>query len=482
MRPLLKETLSATLWSALAEIVAKIISPAVFLILTHVLSPSDFGIVSVATTILGFIYIVSDMGTSKVLIQIEDSNENLSKLYDAAFHLNLFFGVILFLIVLIFAKEFASFYSQPHSELVIKVMSLQILLYSVCSVQNAIRRRELDYKFLFYTRLITICSPLLIALPIALCGGGYWAIVLGTIAGSFFNTIVLWTKSKWKPALNINWTKIHSIINKSIWNTIEQIFVWIPICLDTFLISKYLSVNDLGLYTTSKTLFNTAIGLLFAPILPVLFSVFSRYQNNRIILKKTLLFSQKVIFSLGAFIGIFVYILNHYISNLLFSNTWSGISSILGIMFLLMGLESFYSAFIEAIRAKGYFKEIAINTVISILLAIPFLAISVEYGLFYYVLARSIALYLHYPGIFYLLNKKVGISFKQALRNVKFIVLFVILALCLNYFLNFLCIKSQVELLFLKLSCIILTTTFLLFTERLFFKQVLFVLMKKEKS
>ena len=61
--PLLKDTLNATLWSVLAEIIAKIISPAVFLILTHILSPSDFGVVSVATTILGLIYVVSDMGT-----------------------------------------------------------------------------------------------------------------------------------------------------------------------------------------------------------------------------------------------------------------------------------------------------------------------------------------------------------------------------------------------------------------------------------
>lgn len=75
--PLLKDTLNATLWSVLAEIIAKIISPAVFLILTHILSPSDFGVVSVATTILGLIYVVSDMGTSKVLIQAEDDEGNI---------------------------------------------------------------------------------------------------------------------------------------------------------------------------------------------------------------------------------------------------------------------------------------------------------------------------------------------------------------------------------------------------------------------
>ena len=112
---------------------------------------------------------------------------------------------------------------------------------------------------------------------------------------------------------------IYRVIGKSIWNTIEQICVWIPVCFDTFLISKFLSVNDLGLYTTSKTLFNTAIGLLFTPILPVLFSAFSRYQNSGKLLREALLFSQKVVFLLGASLGLFVYIFNSYISDCFFS-------------------------------------------------------------------------------------------------------------------------------------------------------------------
>lgn len=477
--PFLKDTLNATLWSALAEIIAKIVSPAVFLILTHILSPSDFGVVSVATTILGLIYVVSDMGTSKVLIQTEDDEDNMTTLYNAAFYLNIFVGIVFFLIVFLFSKELASFYSQPQSESVIKVMSVQILLYSLCSVQNAIRKRNLDFRFLFYTRLITICSPLLIALPIAFFGGGYWAIVFGTIAGALLNAVVLWVKSEWRPIFDIDWHIIYRIIGKSIWNTIEQICVWIPVCLDTFLISKFLSINDLGLYTTSKTLFNTAIGILFTPILPVLFSAFSRYQNSGQLLKEALLFSQKVVFLLGASLGLFVYIFDSYISDCFFSTTWTGISSILGIMFLIMGLESFYSVYVEGVRSKGCFKEISVNTSVSILVAIPFLFLSVKYGLSHYVVVRSLALYIHYPGIFYLLDRKIGISFKQSVCNVRFILISIIVVLILDYCLKFLDIESQLELLLLKLFCVVSVLLFLLFVERKFLKHILLLVMKR---
>lgn len=124
------------------------------------------------------------------------------------------------------------------------------------------------------------------------------------------------------------------------------------------MISKFLSVNDLGLYTTSKTLFNTAIGLLFTPILPVLFSAFSRYQNSGKLLREALLFSQKVVFLLGASLGLFVYIFNSYISDCFFSNTWSEISSILGIMFLIMGLESFILLLSRGLGLRDILKKL----------------------------------------------------------------------------------------------------------------------------
>lgn len=45
------------------------------------------------------------MGTSKVLIQAEDDEGNIQKLYDAAFYLNIFVGIILFLVVFFFQKN-----------------------------------------------------------------------------------------------------------------------------------------------------------------------------------------------------------------------------------------------------------------------------------------------------------------------------------------------------------------------------------------
>lgn len=430
------KTLTASIWSTLAEFIAKIISPAIFLILTRILSPNDFGIVAVATTILSFVYIVSDLGVSKVIVQISE-DENLIRNYNAAFCLNVIVGIFFFLLVFFLSSQLASFYSQPESSGVIKVMSIQILFYSLSSVQNAIRRRKLDYKFLFYIRLITICTPLFISLPVAFLGGGYWAIVMGTIVGSFLNMIVLWVKSDWRPSWSICWENLRSLLGRSVWNTIEQICVWIPVCIDTYIIAKYLHSDSLGLYTTSKTLFSTIIGIVFTPILPVLFSALSHYHSDKLQYKSTLLYCQKLTFLLAGGICISVFIFDKYIVDILFSKDWKGLSVIMGIMFVIMGLESFYSAIIEGVRAKGYFKEIAINTLISILIAIPILFYAVHYGLLIYVVARSLCLYIHYPGMFWISKRKIGVSFRDCIINCRNIIIVFCLAVVSNIFVNY---------------------------------------------
>ncbi len=272
--------LKASAFSILSEVVAKIIGPLGFLLLTRILSPEDFGVVAVATTVLGFGYVISDMGISQVIIQQRGDKEYLLKLNNVGFWFNLTMGFILFALMFFFSEKLAKLLGEPSSKSVIKVLALQVIFYSLSSVQNAIKKRDLDFKFLFYLRLITVAAPLLVSIPLAFAGGGYWAIVYGQIFGSLSSSIALWKTSKWKPGLYFDFGILRRILSKSIWNTIDQIFIWIPLAFDTYLISNYLSSKELGLYSTSRTLFSAAITLSLGAIMPVLFSTISKIQTD----------------------------------------------------------------------------------------------------------------------------------------------------------------------------------------------------------
>lgn len=414
---------TATLWSLFSEIIAKVIGPIGFLILTRILSPKDFGVVAVATTILGFVYVVSDLGIGKVLIQEKGDDEYLLKINNVGFWINAVLGSLLCFLMILFSSELAVFFGNPESSIVIKVMAIQVLFNSLSTVQISKKKKSLDFKFLFYLRLITVGIPLLISIPIAFLGGGYWAIVWGQLVGTFLSTLALWINSKWKPVFEIDIDVLKQIIAKSVWNSVDQIFVWLPLGADTYLISRYMSPNELGIYSTSKTLFSTAISLSLGAILPVMFSVYSKIIADDLRLKKTILSYQKIIFFVSSFMGIGIYIYRKLIEQILFNDKWVGISNVFGIIFLLTGFEYFSTALAEGLRAKGFFRLVAINTSVVSLVSIPILFFFVEYGLIVYVSVRVLLLYLNDPLIYYFSKQKLGVSFIDCIMNTRYIIL-----------------------------------------------------------
>jgi O-antigen/teichoic acid export membrane protein len=463
-----EKVFKASGYSILGEIVAKVIGPLGFLILTRLLSPDDFGIVAIATTILGFVYVLSDFGIGKVIIQERGDDEYLLKINNVSFWFSAILGSIFCFLIMIFSPKLAELFGEPKSEAVIRAMALQVIFYSLSTVQTANKRRDLNFKFLFYLRLITVAVPFIVSIPLAFAGFGYWAIVGGQVFGSLSNAAGLWISSKWKPSFSFDISILKKVLSKSIWSTIEQIFVWIPIGLDTYLISNYLTSYSLGMYSTSRTLFSTAITLTLGAILPVLFSAFSEIKNNNLLLRNTILLSQKIVFFLAAFMGTGIYVFRHLIEKIIFSEKWIGVSDIFGILFLIMGFEYFYTVLVEGLRSKGHFRIIAINTVVCIILTIPVLFIAINSGLKIYVIIRASLLYLSGFGILIYSKKILNISFFDCIKNCKNTIFCTIGILGFNYLISLLNMTVAYKYIFLFLAFILVLTLYILFEKQTF--------------
>jgi len=97
-----------------------------------------------------------------------------------------------------------------------------------------------------------------------------------------------------------------------------------------------------------------------------------------------------------------------------------------------MGFEYFYSVIVESLNAKGHFKITAINSVLTVLISVPFLFFSINYGLIFYVTIRMSLIYLRFPIIFYYSRKINKISFVDCLINNKNVIYIIIGLLLLN--------------------------------------------------
>jgi len=100
-----KQVVTATKWSAITEIAAKLVAPVSTMVLARLLTPDAFGILVTATMVISFVEIFTDAGFQKYLIQHNfDSDKDLFQSSTVAFWSNLVLSLAIWLVIICFQR------------------------------------------------------------------------------------------------------------------------------------------------------------------------------------------------------------------------------------------------------------------------------------------------------------------------------------------------------------------------------------------
>lgn len=373
---------TATKWSAITEIVAKLISPISTVILARILLPEAFGVVATVTMIISFAEIFSDAGFQKYLIQKSFSNDTEeSNSTNVAFWSNLTISIILWGIIIIFKDEIAKLVGNPGLGNVLVVACISIPLAAFSSIQMALFKRNLNFKGLFKIRLVGITLPIIITIPLAFIFKSYWALIIGNIAVHFSNAILLTIYSKWRPSLYYNFTLLKTMFSFSGWIIIDTILVWATLYVDIFFIGRILNQYYLGIYKTSISTVEQIIAVITAVILPVMLPALARLQNEMDEFKKMLLKFQKYVglFLLPIGCGIFIY--RELLTQILLGSKWMEASEFIGIWGLISAITIIFSRFSSVVYpAIGKPRFSVLAQFLHLIVLIPSTLISIQYG------------------------------------------------------------------------------------------------------
>lgn len=264
-------------WSVLGEVFARGVQPVTLLVLARLLTPSDFGVVGIATIAIGVAEIFQDFGLGKTLIQREGNVEHDST---QVFWLNTLVSCSLYALIFTAAPAIAAFFKAPGSVLILRVLCLRVLVTGVTAVQTAILQRNLEFRKLFVARCANTFLPGIISIPMALAGFGVWALVWGSLAGSAMQSLIMWLTSTWRPSWSINLQIWVQLFRFSKWILLEGLLSAVIQLGDSTIVGHYLGLRDLGLYRMSLSCVGMVMALFFTPLQPVAYSFLSRLQAN----------------------------------------------------------------------------------------------------------------------------------------------------------------------------------------------------------
>ena len=185
------------IWKLLERFSSQLVSFVISIILARILMPTDYGIIAIILVFINIANVIIDGGFNTALIQKKDADQTD---FSTIFWFCLLMAAVIYLILFLGAPLIASFYKKDVLTPVLRVLGLNIFLFSFNSIQRAYVSRRMLFQKLFYVNALAIVLSGAIGIAMAYGDYGVWALVAQTLAGSFFCCFFLLFFIPWHPA------------------------------------------------------------------------------------------------------------------------------------------------------------------------------------------------------------------------------------------------------------------------------------------
>lgn len=273
-----KKTIQSISWSLLRSGGHRLISLAVFIVLARLLEPEAFGLVALAGVFIAAIELFMNIGLADAIIQ----RRNIEAVhFDTAFWLILAIGGVCTIGSIGAAGWIAFLFDRAELAPVLRWLSLSIFLVALTRVQEAILHRELNFKAIALRVLVGTTAGGMVGIVMALKGYGVWSLVGQQLAGACVGVVTLWAASPWRPKLRYSTRHLTDLFGFGVHVMGANVMHFVNQQTDRLLIGFFLGPVALGYYTVGQRLILSIQEIMKQTFPQVLYSTFSRLQDDQ---------------------------------------------------------------------------------------------------------------------------------------------------------------------------------------------------------
>ena len=267
---------AATVSAAALALVAQVIST---VILARLLTPADFGVVTMVTT---FSLLAANFGLNgftEAVIHFEEIDH-----YTASnlFWLNSGAGLILAIAFAAAGSLLARFFGNPLVTKVAAGLSVGIFIAAVSVIHLALLKRAMLFAATSTNDVVGRVANTAVAILLALRGWGYWALVAGIVAQQLSVTIgALWL-CRWMPSLPRRTGKTGAIVRFAAKVYAQFSLGYSTMNIDNLLVGWRFNAVALGFYKKAFDLFTLTASQLTAPLNNVALAALSRLNRDHV--------------------------------------------------------------------------------------------------------------------------------------------------------------------------------------------------------
>ncbi len=385
------------------------------IILTRLLTPADFGLVGMITIFIVIGQALTNSGFGQALIQKKDADEVD---FSTVFYFNIFSSIAIYLVIFASTPLIARFFHEPKLIPLVKVICLVFIVNAFGLIQSVHLEKKLEFKAPSIIGIISVFLAGVISIIMAFKGFGVWALVANTVLRGFFNSVLYWKISSWRPLPKFSFVSLKGLFSYGskilVAGLVQAIFQNIYY----LVIGRLFQPQRLGYYTRATQFKDMPVNTIAVVVQKVTYPVFSTIQDDdaKIIRGYTQALRMLAAVALPIMAGIFITC--RPLIDIVLGEKWLPVVPYLQIMSVYSWLYVVYTINNQIVTIKGrsdYYLQIQV--IDKVLIAVS-IFLTYKHGITAMIYGHMVATVLSYiVGSIYL-KKIIDITILYQLKNI----------------------------------------------------------------
>ena len=397
----MNKTKADYIWAVLMSVVKIVLQIVAIIVLGRILSPSDFGLIGMISIFISLSNMLVDSGMGASILR----KHNVEEIeYSTLFLYNLFISLFIYIVLFISSPYIAAFYDQNQLILIIRILSLNIIINAISRCQYTMMLKNFKYKELSLITIVSNLLAIIIAIIVALSGGGVWSLVALQIFEMFFTTLLsVWT-NRYIPSLKFSKKYFKeqfffgiNLFSATTLNTIGE-------NIQSNIIAKFMPLSVTGCFVQAQRMQHVPSLIIRSVLDKVMFpklAILDDKNDFQDSFYKTI----QIVSLLSIMLSFYVNLISPDIIPLLLGDKWIMAGHILSLLIFVIIPDGLKSSCRNVLKALGNSSQILVNECCFFVLVLFAIFFSYSSGIIFMIYAIIIAYIITSVIILFITNK-----------------------------------------------------------------------------
>ncbi len=325
------------------------------IVLARLLTPGDFGLVAIATIVLGLASVLLDFGIQVTVVQTRTlEREDV----DTAWTLRLLQNAAIAAMLVVSAGWLAEHYHDIRLQSVLVVLALAYLLDGLTGIGPVIFQRRQQYAREVAFFMSKRAAGLVVTITLALWLRNYWALVIGTLLSSAIGVVLSYAMHRVAPRLTL--ARWRHFVGASIWLSLHSIGGYLSLQIDKLIVGRRDGAAMLGAYSLADQIAAMPTSELLAPMNRALFPAMAAVQDDLARLREIFLSALGIQAALALPAAIGLALVAPDVVTVMLGERWSDAGPIMTALALAYGVNALTHSSVYLMNSLGRYRTLAL--------------------------------------------------------------------------------------------------------------------------